>query len=228
MLVSKRLFFGSGSHCEAARTAVIAHVVRGVDDYRLVVGVVKISATDVVHICVVAELIVAPVAAFVPGATITEAIVDAAVEADFRPPIAVIPGVRAVAPAPITRRPEEANCRWFYPGAGHPEIAFLAVRPITGRPEESLLRAGGLRIDHQFWWCNRDGGAELRVRRGRNSEYYEQEQKKSDGSETTHFLLPCQCILRLPGGAFLLRVQRMEGLRAAHRMTQAQFQICPI
>src|SRR5271166_5955936 len=81
-------FSGTGPGGDSTGTTVIADVVCRVDVDGLAVSVVKVSATNIIHICVVAELVVTPVAALVAEATIAVAIVDAAVEADFRTPIA--------------------------------------------------------------------------------------------------------------------------------------------
>jgi hypothetical protein len=95
---------GTGAGGDSTGSAVIADVVCPVDD-GLAVSVVKSPFTDIIYIRVVAELIVAPVAALVPNATVAVAVVDAAVEADFRTPISLIPDIRTIVPTPITRSP---------------------------------------------------------------------------------------------------------------------------
>jgi hypothetical protein len=87
-------------------SAVVADVVpRSVVVYVLFVSVVEVPHIYVIHRSVVAEFVVSPVSAFVAGTTVAIAIVNAAVEADSRPPVAVIPGISVAAPTPITGSP---------------------------------------------------------------------------------------------------------------------------
>jgi hypothetical protein len=75
-------------------------------------GVVDISDVgDVVNRAVVVELAITPVSSLVPISVIAISIIDAAIEADFRTPVAGVPQVCAVAPSPITRRPQKAGLR---------------------------------------------------------------------------------------------------------------------
>jgi hypothetical protein len=103
--MSSGFFRGTRSGRKPTGSAVVADVVSRVNVYGPAVSVAKVPASDIVHIRVVAELIVTPVAALVADATVSVTIVDAAVEADFRTPIAIIPGIPAVVPTPITRSP---------------------------------------------------------------------------------------------------------------------------
>src|SRR5580658_9834191 len=90
----RRSFFGSGwtSGCSAGPAVVADAVSRSFVDYGLFVGVVKAAHIHVIHRAVVAEGSVIPISALIADATITEAIVDAAVEADRGAPVARIPG----------------------------------------------------------------------------------------------------------------------------------------
>lgn len=171
--MSEGFLRSSGSCADPTGSTVIADVVCSVDDGPAV-RVAKVPTAHIVHVRVVAELIVAPVAAVVAAATIAVPIVDAAVEADFRAPIAVIPGIPIIAPTPITGRPEVADCGWLDPSARHPVVALITVGPIAGRPEIAILRARRLRIDDQFRRSDGDRGAELSERCGRHSKYDQQ------------------------------------------------------
>src|SRR5690348_4274313 len=99
--------------------AIEADAVDGgvVHDDRLVVDVRDVDVADVVNGPVVIEVTVAPVTAFVALARVPEAVVDAAIEADRRAPVAAMPYVAAVAPAPPARRPQQAGFRRLDPGA---------------------------------------------------------------------------------------------------------------
>ena len=180
-------FFRSSRPCrDSTGSAVITDVVCRVNDYGLVVCVVKVPATDIVHVCVVAELIVTPVAALIADPAVAEAIVDAAVEADLGTPIALIPRIPAIAPTPITRGPQVAHSGWLDPSAGHPEVALVAIAPVTGRPEITFLRTNRLRVYDQFRRRDRDGDADLGERLGRYGQHYKQERQKTNRAESAH------------------------------------------
>src|SRR5580704_5054896 len=85
---------------------------------------------------------------------VTVAIVDAAVESNFRAPVARIPHVSAIVPTPVAGRPELANGS-FHPRPGHPVIAVIVVpRPVAGGPQISGAGAERLLIDGQRWWAD--------------------------------------------------------------------------
>src|ERR1039458_3994324 len=112
---------------DSASSAVEADTALVVVPDPFVVNIVKIAATQVVDGAVIEEVSVVPTASFVPSAPVAVAVVDPAVEADGRPPIAIIEKIAAVAPAPITRRPKIALFRRHYPGSGYPIVVGDAV-----------------------------------------------------------------------------------------------------
>src|SRR5580658_10403678 len=124
LLVSCRLLLRRRSRFGAAGAAIEAHAVDGevVDDG----GVIDVrdvhGSGDVVDIAVVVERTALPVAAGITAADVAKSVVDAAIKADVGTPIAGVPEVGALAPAPIARRPQEARLRRQHPGARHPVI----------------------------------------------------------------------------------------------------------
>src|SRR6202034_320796 len=72
------------------------------------------------------------------------AVIDAAVEADLRAPIAFMPGVFASSEAPIARRPKLSHAGGNNPGARHPIVAIVAVLIIAGCPNIPVTGAGRL------------------------------------------------------------------------------------
>src|SRR5277367_5134562 len=220
-------FPGRGSRGDSTRSPVVTDI-RSVDDHGLFISVAEMPAAEIIHRLVVAEPVVAPVAAFVSGAAVAVPVVHAAVEAYFTAPIAATPGVRAIVPSPIARSPQQAFARWLNPCAWYPEVPFAAVGPVARRQEIAFLRADRLRIDGQFRRSDRNGRAELRAGRCRDSQNYKREEKISNGAERTHFLWPFLIILRLPVLALWLRVARMVGELNLRMMTQAVFEVCAI
>jgi hypothetical protein len=91
-LVLSRQFVRAGPHTQAALTTVEAHTVyRDVVDYRLVVDVGDVNASKVGNGPVVVERPMAPVAALETNTAVPVAVVDSAVEAYVRSPIAGMP-----------------------------------------------------------------------------------------------------------------------------------------
>src|ERR1017187_10387844 len=135
LLVCRCLFCLGRAGANSTRAAVIADMVHGgVIDHGLVVNIVNVRGVHVIHRAVVAEGSVIPISAFIADTTIAEAVVDAAVEADMRAPIAFIPGVGVAAPTPIPGSPEEANFGSHDPGTRHPEVAIITIAPVAGCP----------------------------------------------------------------------------------------------
>src|SRR6266511_1726823 len=91
---------------DSTRAAVEAHARRCcIRNDWLVINIADIGNVDDIQRGVVAEYAVAPVPAVIADAEVAEAIVDAAVEAHARPPIARIPDIQAIVPAPVARCP---------------------------------------------------------------------------------------------------------------------------
>src|ERR1035441_10196610 len=135
LLVCRCLFCLGRAGANSTGAAVIADMVHGgVIDHGLVVNIVNVRGVHVIHRAVVAEGSVIPISAFIADTTIAEAVVDAAVEADMRAPIAFIPGVGVAAPTPIPGGPEEADFGSHDPGTRHPEVAFITIAPVAGCP----------------------------------------------------------------------------------------------
>src|SRR5690242_3465836 len=109
MLLTDGSHFGRGRPSRnAARSAVIADAIHSdiIVDHRLIVSIVHHCHVYVGHGAVVNERTVAPISARIAHACVAEAIVDSAIKSNMRAPIAWVPNVYTVAPAPITRRPE--------------------------------------------------------------------------------------------------------------------------
>src|ERR1700677_2742487 len=117
----------------------------------------------VVHARVIEKVPVGPAPAEVSSADVAEAVVDAAVEADFRSPVARVPEIRAIGPTPIARGPEQTNRRRFDPRARYPKIsAVVAVAPIAWRPDVAVAGANGLRVNREDWRSDRHRKNDLR------------------------------------------------------------------
>src|SRR5580658_7520535 len=147
-LVRRGALRRGGLRGDTTRAAVEAGVIHGgVVHHRGVVDVGDVGGRYVGHGTVVVELSAPPLAAAESHAAVAEAVVDAAVEADMRTPIAPVPGVDAARPAPIAGCPQQADRRQ-HPGFGHPVVAPVP-RPVAGRPDVAWSRERWLHIHRQ-------------------------------------------------------------------------------
>jgi len=86
----------------------------------------------------------APVTALVANAYVAKAVVDAAIVADVRAPIATVKSVAVMPEAPVAGGPESALVGSLNPDAGHPVITGRRPGPVAGGPE--VVVAGSLRL----------------------------------------------------------------------------------
>jgi hypothetical protein len=124
-------------------------VKRCVVGYSLVVNIVDVRCVYVIHRTVVVEGSMIPISAFITAATVAIAIVHAAIKADMLTPVAAMPDVRVIAPAPVTWSPEIANFRSHHPGSRYPEVTFISVGPIARCPEITVPGRHGLHVHRQ-------------------------------------------------------------------------------
>src|SRR5207237_171891 len=117
----RNAFLGRRPRNDAAR-AIEADVVddgRVADHGAILVHAVEAGAYAP-HCGVVAEDAAFPASAVEPDAAVPEAIIDSAVEANVRPPVAGVPTINATHKAPITGPPQEPRLRRHDPQARHP------------------------------------------------------------------------------------------------------------
>ncbi len=135
--------------------AVTTIEARVIVDHRVVhVDVLDVRVTDhcPIHIHdrrVIREVTAIPPPAVEAGAAIPEAVVDAAVEADMRPPVAGVEDEGATSPAPVAGRPKHADRRRLHPHTGNPVVPLRTIRPVAGIPEIAIARADRLGIHRQ-------------------------------------------------------------------------------
>jgi hypothetical protein len=198
-LLCRRHFRCSRSSIDSTGAAIETDAVGGVvviDDGR-VVNVVDDRSIYVGHAGVVVVLAAPPIATVEPGAGVTETVVNSAIEADHRPPIADIPDIGAVRKCPVSRGPEQTDLGRKYPRAWDPVVAVInVVRPITRHPDVTRSRAKRLCIDWQkrganpnrysyayLWWIW------VRSRRFRNNQergHQGQRTKQIGDTHNTH------------------------------------------
>src|SRR5271154_3587966 len=130
-LVCKPFLLGSWARGETASATVEADAIVSVD-VPFLINVVDEGGIDVVHAAVVEKVAAVPVAASVAFSAVTKTVINAAVEADLRAPVAFIPRVVAVSPTPITGRPKNADFGRLDPSAGDEEVAaVVGVAPVA-------------------------------------------------------------------------------------------------
>jgi hypothetical protein len=132
LLVFGNSLLRSGGVLDATRTAVVGYVTgighnAALDNRAINVGGMDDGFIHMDYCCVVSKGSAAPLAAGKADASITEAVVHAAVVADVAAPIAVIKAVSAVVPAPIGRRPQRAHVGSWNPSSGDPVVVTIVI-----------------------------------------------------------------------------------------------------
>src|SRR5260370_25985191 len=120
-LARKRFLLPRGTHVDTAG-AVVAHVPRVVDDHGAAVDVRHIGHVHVGHRAVVEEAAASPFSAAKTYSAVSEAVVDPAVEAHMRSPIASVPTVDSTRASPVTCSQHHTHPRPHAPHT-HPYIA---------------------------------------------------------------------------------------------------------
>jgi hypothetical protein len=165
----------SGRSCLDTTRSVERHVHIVVDD-RVVIYVGDVDAAHIHDRAVIEVSTTAPVTALKPNTTITEAVIDTAVEADVRAPVATVPRVNATAPAPVPGRPQQSGRRRQHPRARHPVITLVTISPVPGCPHIARRRQRRLHIHRKRRrrdvdrHTNRDTGVRNRGEHGERSQ----------------------------------------------------------
>jgi hypothetical protein len=129
----------------AASASVVGDaVVIVVDDDGPVIDVGNVVDVNAIHGGVVVEAVSIPVAAVIAIAGVSEAVVDASIEANVRAPEAVVEAVAVTEEEPVARGPEGSGVGGGDPRSGDPIIAGWGVTPIAGSPE--VIGGGGWRL----------------------------------------------------------------------------------
>jgi hypothetical protein len=148
----KSLLFGCRCRIGSTVAAVVADAVHARVVYDgPVVRVMNDRGVYVHDRGVVKEVASSPVSALKASAHVSESIKNTTVEADLFSPVASVPEVNAVAPAPISRSPQETNFGGENPRARHPVIVAIVIvpSPIAGRPQVARARTDGLYVHRQ-------------------------------------------------------------------------------
>jgi hypothetical protein len=134
LLVQHCQFGRRRPNVESAGAAGIAHFGSGVIGDVVVVYIANDRGIHIVDGAVVVERTSVPIAALIAAAPITEAVIDTAIVANVRTPIAVAPEIAPANERPIRRRPERADVRSNDPCSRNPVITAGSVSPVTGSP----------------------------------------------------------------------------------------------
>src|SRR5580700_2940423 len=184
-----RFLLCTGTSSYAALAAIESYVRVVVYDHRAVnVDVGNVDRVHMHHGGVIEEMAAAPFAAAKARAKVSEAVINAAVKSDLRAPVAGIPYVQTIVPAPVPGSPQQAWFRSFHPCAGHPVIAIVvAPRPVTGSPQITVVGADWLLVDRQRGRANayRNADADPDLRGGwRRESCWNHQQQESKGQQT--------------------------------------------
>lgn len=141
-------YFGAvGAYLKASSTAVIGDAGVVIHDHGTVVDVGDIGYVNAVDGAVVVEVIAAPVASVIAPAGIAETVLDAAVEAYIRTPVAAMEAVAVVIEAPVAGGPKRSVVGGGDPCAGDPVVTHRRVGPVARGPNVVGTGGVGLHID---------------------------------------------------------------------------------
>src|SRR5215471_18092853 len=121
------LFFLRRPHCRSTRPAIEADSrCTGLDVNSLLVDMSDRDVAKIVDRSIVDEHAIVPPATFISDAAVSKAVIDSAIETNVGTPIARVPYVDPVAPAPITRGPQQSHGRRQH----NSSVVQLAHRPV--------------------------------------------------------------------------------------------------
>jgi hypothetical protein len=134
---------GLRTGCDTTTAPVIGYAGGIVNDDG---SVINVSDVDVYSInrTVVVKGVSVPIAAVIAETGVTEAVVDASVEADVSAPVAAVEAPTVVVPAPIAGGPEGPVIGREAPGAGDPVVTCRRPVPVTRGPDVVRPRSFGL------------------------------------------------------------------------------------
>jgi hypothetical protein len=141
-----RQFLWRGPRLDSAAPAVVANPVAPVVRDLIVVNIMSDVDVDVRYRPVVVEPALIPIGAVIAAAGISIPVIDAAIVADVRTPIARVPMVVPTIETPPRRRPERIYIRGQNPRSGNPIVTSVRIAPGTGRPYVIVARSGRLAV----------------------------------------------------------------------------------
>ena len=151
-VVRRSKFTGGRASAESPRTAIVTDAIyREIVHHGTVVNVGDVRHVDIGHRPIIEEGPTPPFPARKAHATVTEAIIDAAVEANMGAPVSCMPEKCGSTPTPVTGSPQKARGWRHHPGARNPVVAVCRiVSPITRSPHVARARTNRLRINGQW------------------------------------------------------------------------------
>jgi hypothetical protein len=193
---------GRWASVQAAASTVETHAIHVVDDHRTVdIRVADDRPVHPHHRGVVAEVPAVPAAAVEAVATVSIAVVHAAVEAYGGSPVSAVPQVSPATPAPVTRRPQQADGRRQHPGSRHPVVPARPPGPVTRCPDVVCRRTDRLLVNGQLGRSHGDGDADGNLREGRTRQRAQDcdQGESAEPAESFHLTCTLPAVLRLPG-----------------------------
>ena len=137
LFMPSRQFRWSCPHLQSARSADETHPFAAptIIVHAVLINVMHDADVHIVVGAVVIEMAASPVTALVAEADVAEAVVDAAVKADVRPPIPTVEAIAAMPESPVSGGPESAHVGSLNPPAGYPVVPCRRISPVARRPQ---------------------------------------------------------------------------------------------
>ncbi len=135
-----------GPRLNSAAPAVVADPIAAVVWHLIVVNIVNDVDVNIRYRAVVVQPALIPIGAVIAAAGISITVIDAAIVADVRTPVARVPMVVPAIKTPPRRRPECIYIRGEHPRSRNPIITGVCIAPGTGRPNVIVARSGRLGV----------------------------------------------------------------------------------
>jgi len=127
-------FLRRGPRVDSTAPTVIAGAAAVIVRHRIFIDIVNDRSVHIRDRGVVVNAVVVPVRALIAAARISEAVINAAIIADVRTPVARVPMVIAIIETPIRRRPQRTHVRRQHPRTRNPVITRARIAPVTRGP----------------------------------------------------------------------------------------------
>src|SRR5215471_12755342 len=189
--VGGAFFLRRGPGFNAAPAAVVTDARNVALDDAGFIRVVNDVDIHVPHSAVVEEMVAFPAPAFEAVAEVAEAVVNAAVKADDRPPISDRENEGRTVPTPEAGRPKKSRFGCQHPCTGHPEVLITVPIPVAWRPDVIVARARWLVVKGNFGRPESNRNADYYLRAGRRGRDCKTCQHSQENCEAQDYRVNC-------------------------------------
>ncbi len=215
-----------GAICTYATLATVEGNTAMVFDVHLTrVDVVYAAVVDTIDGAIVGEGTVVPITTLIASAKVAVAIVHATVEADVEAPVATMPHVSTITPAPVAGCPEGSSVGRKHPCAGNPVVSAIGrIAPVAGCPDITIAGAVWLFVDRQLGRSNVNGDKDASEAGSGNRQERHKKQKITQEARSSHKYLHPVVLRSHPVELYISGVREPQGIAYLDLLQQASVQ----